>query len=510
MAERSNKIDFIKKAIVIHGDQYDYSQVVYVNNRTKVLITCKQCGSQFLQSPGSHLAGCGCPKCCNKQTHRRVAQDQYISKALQIHNSKFDYSQTQYVDMHKKIKIICPQHGVFEQIAYVHIQGSGCPKCKGEKTRQRLQYNTEYFVSKASEVHNNKYNYSMVDYRGWNKKVKIICPIHGEFNQSPSEHLKGHGCVKCANSHEDRKLNVFDFFERAKILHQNKYNYVHFVFRDYKTKGMIECPKHGFFWQSPADHLSGRGCMKCKDDKTRQRFLSNTDDFIYKARKVHGDFYDYSLIDYKSTKEKVRVICPIHGEFLQTPNAHLHKYGCPKCGADKTIKAHIGTTERFIEKAKEIHGNKYDYSKVEYQRNCIKVCIICPKHGEFFQTPNSHLLGNGCHKCKQTKGEVKIEKFLLDKNIQYQAEFVILSPGYHRRLFKVDFWLPKLYTIIEYNGIQHYEPINFMGGHKRLEGRQKRDNDLIDYCSKNKINIIVIPYTDFNEIESALNDKLSL
>ena len=185
---------------------------------------------------------------------------------------------------------------------------------------------------------------------------------------------------------------------------------------------------------------------------------------------------------YIDSKTKVTIICPKHGEFLQSPNAHLHNYGCPKCGAEKTIAAHVSDTLSFITKAKEVHGDKYDYSKVNYVRNNRKVCIICQKHGEFWQTPNSHLLGNGCHKCKQTKGEEKVELYLQRHSIEYIPEYAILHPFPHRRLFRVDFWLPKRGTIIEYNGKQHYFSIKFMGGIQRLVQRKLRDAELIEYC----------------------------
>jgi rubrerythrin len=122
------------------------------------------------------------------------------------------------------------------------------------------------------------------------------------------------------------------------------------------------------------------------------------DDFIRSARKVHGDKYDYSKVVYKNNKTDVCIICPIHGEFYQTPNSHLKGRGCPICGGTKK-----STKEDFIIKAKQVHGDKYDYSKVVYVNNQIKVCIICPIHGEFYQTPKNHLSGQGCPKCSGNK-----------------------------------------------------------------------------------------------------------
>ena len=122
------------------------------------------------------------------------------------------------------------------------------------------------------------------------------------------------------------------------------------------------------------------------------------DIFVEKARKVHGDKYDYSKVNYVNSATKVCIICPEHGEFWQTPSVHIRGNGCYKCGIVKSRKGRI-TTEQFIKKAREIHGDKYDYSKVEYKTARDKICIICPEHGEFWQTPNSHLNKNGCPVC---------------------------------------------------------------------------------------------------------------
>lgn len=116
--------------------------------------------------------------------------------------------------------------------------------------------------------------------------------------------------------------------------------------------------------------------------------------FIARAKEIHGDKYDYSEVEYVNYKTKVKIICPIHGEFWQTPREHLNGNGCQKCSGVQRMN-----TDLFIQRAIEVHGDTYDYSKVKYTNNRTKVCIICPVHGEFWQSPDSHLLGCGCPKC---------------------------------------------------------------------------------------------------------------
>jgi len=177
-----------------------------------------------------------------------------------------------------------------------------------------------------------------------------------------------------------------------------------------------------------------------------------TQEFIEKAKEIHGDKYDYSKVDYINTKTKVIIICKIHGEFIQKPNNHIsNKYGCSKCGRTKLL-----TKEEFIEKAKEVHGDKYDYSKVDYINTKTKVIIICKIHGEFKQIPHSHLINHGCSKCVN-KTEGKVYNFLQEKNIyfnyQYSPEWGINSNN--NKIF-YDFFIQKIKTIIEIDGEQHF------------------------------------------------------
>ena len=132
-----------------------------------------------------------------KKSTKLKTTEQFIIDAKKIHNNKYDYSLVDYINNKSKVKIICPTHGEFEQIPYSHLRGSGCPKCKGDKQRILCQSNKEEFTNKADKIHSNKYDYSLVDYKNAHTKVKIICPIHGEFEQKPTHHLSGKGCPKC-------------------------------------------------------------------------------------------------------------------------------------------------------------------------------------------------------------------------------------------------------------------------------------------------------------------------
>lgn len=183
------------------------------------------------------------------------------------------------------------------------------------------------------------------------------------------------------------------FIERAIKKHGNKYDYSKVEYLNSQTKICIICPEHGEFWQVPAGHVRGYGCPLCSNQNKNNDKRASVNDFVRKAIKKHGKKYDYSKTEYINARTKVCIICPKHGEFWQLPFSHLNGRGCPICSG-KNMSNNL-----FIEKAKETHGEKYDYSKVEFKDSKTKVCIICPEHGEFWQSPAKHLYGQGCPVC---------------------------------------------------------------------------------------------------------------
>lgn len=300
-----------------------------------------------------------------------------------------------------------------------------------------------------------------------------------------------------------KKLTTEEFIEKARKVHGDKYDYSNVKYTDSLTKVCIICNRCGReFWQTPANHLRGQGCAHCNKSKP-----SNKDEFVRKSIEVHGNKYDYSLVEYINSCTKVKIICPKHGVFEQNPAAHVNGQGCMYCRKTRRYNK-----EEFIRRAKIVHGDKYDYSLVKYIYNYIKVKIICPIHGVFEQTPAEHLYGSGCHKCRASCGEKKINDYLKQNNIEYKAQYPIKleQQMFSRNNLKIDFYLPKYNTFIEFNGEQHYKRIPYF--HKSEDDFQmqvERDKRLKDYCKKNKIKLIVIKYNQINKIEKILNKELT-
>jgi very-short-patch-repair endonuclease len=233
-----------------------------------------------------------------------------------------------------------------------------------------------------------------------------------------------------------------------------------------------------------------------------------TQEYIAKCRLAHGNTYDYSAVNYVRSKDKVTIICKKHGPFNQWASDHRRGFGCPECSQ----KAN-GTTEKFIKKAKEIHGDFYDYSKVDYKRLDVHVIIICPKHGEFKTLASSHIYGSqtGCSTCCRSKGELAVDSWLTKNNIAFETQKRF--DGLKTKSY--DFYLPKHNLCIEYDGAQHFYEKNQITSNKELakklfEDCQLRDKQKTLFCLKNGIRLLRIPYFKFKELEKILTNEILL
>jgi len=287
-----------------------------------------------------------------------------------------------------------------------------------------------------------------------------------------------------------KKLTLNEFIERSRKIHGDRYDYSHIKeYKNNQTKVPIICPEHGEFLQTPKNHLNGRGCPKCGGTEKM-----TTQEFIEKAKHIHGSRYDYSLVEYDTTKDKVKIICNDCGRiFLQRPQDHLRAYGCPYCwGKNKT-------TEEFIEEARKVHGDKYDYSEVTYFRAIDKIKIKCRKCGHvFLVTPHDHITHkNGCPYCNSSKLEKKTAKLLDDSGITYtrQQTFPWLKLNKYTPM-TLDFFIPELNVAIECQGGQHFKPVDCFGGDENYNSIRERDLLKYNLCVAHGIKVIY--YTDVN------------
>ena len=298
-----------------------------------------------------------------------------------------------------------------------------------------------------------------------------------------------------------KRLTTAEFISKAKAIHGDKYDYSLVNYTTSQSKVTIVCAEHGNFDQQPNAHLRHQGCPFCGN-------LSHTlkqEEFISKAKAIHGNKYDYSLANYITNTTEITILCKIHGIFKCMPRDHIRVTGrgCACCAHD----ARTTQQDVFIKRIVAIHGDKYDYSKTLYKNRRNKITIICKHHGEFQQTSRSHLSGTGCPSCKTSKGENDIAKWLTDANIKFIRQHKFID-CVNKQQLKFDFYCQTINTCVEYDGKQHYTPIKYFGGQKGFDLTMTRDKIKTDYCKEKGIRLIRIPYWD-TDVQSTLSQELS-
>jgi hypothetical protein len=363
---------------------------------------------------------------------------------------------------------------------------------------------TDVFVKRANSIHGDKYDYSKAVYSLANTKLCIICKEHGEFYQSPAKHvLAKHGCPKCGIKKCSKAITVpfEEFVRRARNKHGNKYTYIDESYVGYRSKVKVICPNHGEFQIDAVSHcITLTGCKKCGTDEFIKKKTITSDEFIKRGKEIHGDKYDYSKTVYINGRHDVTIICKIHGEFQQKGCNHFTS-GCRRCADDLHASKSRKTTEEFIESARKIWGDTYNYSQTEYTNSNSKVTIICHTHGEFIKIAKDHLIGGGCQKCKPPKhSKLSIQwlkyRMIADGiDIQYSE-----NGGEHRianSLYHADGYNEETNTIYEFLGSYwHGDPSMYspekVNKHNNITFGELYQNTLKkrEHCLQNGYNVI--------------------
>lgn len=289
-----------------------------------------------------------------------------------------------------------------------------------------------------------------------------------------------------------KRLSTEDFIKKANKIHKNKYDYSKTEYINSRNKVCIICSQHGEFWQLANSHLQGQGCPECGKVLQGNKLRTNKKLLLEKFSLLYNNKYEYDLEMLTTLHDKIRIKCPKHGWFYQKAIHHLNKHECPLCKQ----KGKKYTTEEFIIRAKEVHGNTYDYSKVLYTGKENLIEIICYKHGSFWQKPHNHINGCGCPKCRVTKTQLKIFNILCS-TFPDEVWLWEYSPHWLGNQ-RIDIYNPRINLAIEYNGEQHYMPVNTFGGKIGFEKTQLRDKQKIEKLNNHNCIIYIIPYYDFN------------
>lgn len=357
----------------------------------------------------------------------------------------------------------------------------------------------EEFIQNLIRVHGSKYDYSKVHYLNNRTKVILICKDHGEFLKSPNSLIDmKQGCPICGRiqANQNIRLSWDEVLNRFNSTHGDTYDYLSETYIDYTTDMTIVCRIHGEFVMKPHSHVSMKaGCRECGYLRVAEKNTISLDEIVLQFKQVHKSFYEYDLTSYRGVEHKIRIKCPYHGWFKQKVSSHKSGSGCRKCSDEKIGDRTRINFEMWIEQSKLTHGNLYDYSKVAWVDQFTPVMIGCDVegHGFFEQSPRDHKRGSGCTKCNASKGEMAISRWLTDHGIEFIPQWSHPELKF-RTLLYCDFYLPGHTMVIEYNGIQHYSPIELFDGEKGLDLTKKRDEIKKQFCLQNGISFVVIKY----------------
>lgn len=514
MWNKINKEQFIQKSIEKFGDIFDFSKTEYINYNTNITYTCKICNCEDDQRVGNFLKR-GCINCRIKIK----TTEEFIAKSKELHGDNFDYTLCNFVNMTTKVKLICNKcKNIVEVKPFDNLKRHTCKFCAGNK-----RFTTEDFISKSIKIHGDKFDYKNCVYINNHTPMEILCKEHNiTFMQSAVNHYKGRGCDLCSNEaigNLNRKP-LEKFIQESKNKFRNKFEYSEVIYKNQITTIKLFCNDcQKWIFQRPIDHLL-YGCVDCNElNATLRDRKKSYELFLKNAEIVHGDRYLYGNVNYINGDIKVSIVCKKHNfMFYQSPHYHIEGRNCPKCAQEQRILTSRRPRDEFINECIEIFDKQYDYSLVEYKGIHQPVTIKCNDCGNYFKLrPTQHLYYRmGCIHCKSnlSKGELSILKCLESLNRKYVNEFWT-SECKHLLPLPFDFAVvdenENVKYLIEYQGEQHFRPVNFGGisDEEALENFNatiRNDSIKKEYCENNNIPILYISYKDFKNIKTIVNE----
>jgi very-short-patch-repair endonuclease len=321
----------------------------------------------------------------------KLTRTKVIDNFQAVHGDKYDYSKVVYDNPDVPVEIICRNHGSYWQKYGTHKAGRGCRTC-GTLSKKVTK---EKAIIKFKQMHGNLYDYSNIIFVDAKTPITLNCSKHGNFQVRPQTHWtsKASICPDCKETYYSNgvSLNQEECLTRFQKIHGSLYDYSRVEYITQQTKVIIGCAIHGDFLQTPVSHWQGSGCAKClKIDQT---------ECIKRFKEKHGDYYEYSQVNFKSLNTPVIIICPLHGEFSVLPINHAKSDGhsCVPCNrASRKMKS-----EDILKRFSDTHKDFYTYLPFEYKSIYQDIEIICPDHGNFYQSINNHMRGTRCPSCWQ-------------------------------------------------------------------------------------------------------------
>lgn len=505
MPKGYNQKTFEEAVKKVHGDKIDLSNFKYMNSITPSEAKCNICGNIWHPRPDVLLRGHGCRKCYDKKnSESRKIPFKEIQEKI---GDSIKLTESTYIDTKHKCEATCQVCGhVWYPNVNDLLNNHSCPNCYKNENLKHLQGIYERraeeakskFIEDARKKYGDRYDYSKVDYKTMYTEVCIISKEHGEFWMTPKNHLKWNG-------YSEEEYRKEEFIRKANEKYNFKFDYSKVDYKGIYEKVCIIChekdengEEHGEFWQSPAQHLKTcHGCPKCTP-KNKPMPIEEAKKKVEEVGNVHG--YELDWTTYKNFMTPIRAFCEKHGEFLISPFYLAKNFKCPKCTA-----THRLDTDEFIEKARKIHGDKYDYSESEYVNNRTRVKIICHKkdkrgveHGAFWQTPNDHLDGCGCPLCQSSRLENDVRIILEENKVEFSRQVGKRTVEFLDTL-TLDFYIPSKKIGIECQGEQHFVEVAVFGGEEGLRNRMENDERKKRICQENGVKLIYYLDKEYNK-----------
>lgn len=465
---------------------------------------------------------------------RKLTTEEYLERCVEKWGDYFDLSRVNYDGEETIITIGCPVHSWVEVKAYGFVKSKfGCPDCGNDKSGRKAK-TTEQFKKEFVERWGNLYDLSLVDYVNDATDVTIICPYHGRQTSRPSSLLSKRRLTPCSKCSQEATVNT-----RKKKTNNKKYHRLtdEIVRKELKEKRLdmrfsydntklikegkntyitIECIHHGEIKVPYHGFLNGSNCPECAKEEASKKNRKTNEQFEKESIVKHGDKFIYDRLNYKKNNIPVELGCKIHGNYFPiTPVEHLNSPpglgGCPECKKEHLSKINRSNNEDFIQKSENLYGKgRFGYDDLDYTTEHGEINLTCIEHGTvFYTTPNRHLRGDvSCCLCKGSEGEKAVSLHLSRLNLAFRTEKPLYGCPDAKNPLRWDFYLPEYNLYIEYNGRQHYEPVEIFGGILGFIDRKKKDNYKRIWARKNEAYLLEIPYNQYKNTGIIINKYL--
>ena len=476
----------------------------YVDAKTKITHHCLLHDIYWDVLPGNALAGKGCKECMKDKNRTKFTKshDEYVSQVQNV-NSDIEVLET-YIGADVAILHLCRKHNVQWKAMPTNIlKGCGCVKCKSEKIIEKQLKTHEQYVEELSIKSPNLK--VIEEYIDSVTPILHYCIKHDNYwKVCPNNALNRNGCPECgkeshyelsSKSHDDYVFEVSAKNPNIEVVEK---------YINGRTKIMHYCLLHDVYWMAyPYSILQGCGCFECGKEKISSSLSKSHETYVEELKIINPNVI--AIERYIDMKTPILHKCLIHNvEWITSPSATLQGCGCPECRSEKISEKSLKTHEQYIEELKITNPSmvvleQYINANTPILHKCLK------DENEWYISPSNALIGYGCPRCHESKGERQIRLWLDKHNISYefQKKFEVCRDS---NLLPFDFYLPNYNMCIEYDGKQHFEPIEHFGGQEAFEITAKHDNIKNDYCKNNGISLLRIPY--FKNVEEELNNFL--